>query len=93
MRRAARRDANEPGLVALARQIGALCWPLDEPVDWLVWWRGSWHPTEIKNPDGKNRYTEQQVQFLIAAKERSAVVWTWRTEADVLSSLGARVSA
>lgn len=93
MRRAAKRDANEGKLVNLARSIGALCWPLDEPVDWLVWWRGSSHPTEIKNPDGKNRYTDHQVQFLMAARERTAVVWTWRTEADVLASLGARVAA
>lgn len=93
VRHAARRDANEPELVTLARQIGALMWPLDEPVDWLCGWRGQWIPTEVKNPDGKNRATEQQVRFGIAAKERQLPLWVWRTEADVLASLGARVAA
>jgi hypothetical protein len=93
MRLAAQRDSNEPALVALARQIGALCWQLDEPVDWIVGWRGCWYPTEIKNPDGKNQLTDQQVRFSIAAKERLLPVWIWRREDDVLRDLGARRTA
>jgi hypothetical protein len=92
-RYACRRDGNEPELVLLARQIGALMWPLSEPVDWLVGWRGRWYPTEIKNPDGRNRATEQQILFSAAAKERQLPVWVWRTEDDVLRDLGARRAA
>ena len=36
MRRAARRDANEPELVAAARRIGLKVWPVGELGDWLV---------------------------------------------------------
>src|SRR5690242_8774487 len=52
-RYAARRDANEPSLVTLARQIGAVMWPLAEPVDWLCGWRGRWYPTELRTPRGR----------------------------------------
>ena len=93
MRRAARRDANEPALVSFARQVGALMWPLDEPVDWLCGWRGRWIPTELKNVDGRNQLTEQQVLFIGAARERELPVWIWRTEDDVMRCLGARRSA
>jgi len=75
MRRAARRDGNEPELVSLARQIGAVMWPLAEPVDWLCCWRGRWYPTEVKNLEGRNRPTEQQILFSAAAKERELPVW------------------
>jgi hypothetical protein len=93
MRHAAARDHNEPALVKLARSIGAVMWPLDEPVDWLCGWRGRWWPVEIKNPDGKNRMTKQQVLFLAAARERELPVWVWRTEDDVMRDLGARRAA
>jgi len=92
-RYAARRDANEPSLVKLARQIGAVMWPLNEPTDWLTGWRGCWYLTEIKNPDGGNRLTEQQILFSAAAKERELPVWIWRTEEDVLRDFGARWTA
>lgn len=88
-RYAAKRDGNEPALVRTARQIGALmeCFG---PLDWWCYWRGAWVPVEIKNPDGKNKYTDEQVLFLARCKERGAPVWTWRTEDDVLASLGAQ---
>jgi hypothetical protein len=91
VRRAGRRDSAEPELIALAKGIGALCWQLQEPVDWLIGWRGQWIPCEVKT--GKGTFTEQQVRFSIAAKERGLIVWVWRTPEDVLSSLGARRTA
>jgi hypothetical protein len=91
-RRAARRDRNEPELVRLARQIGAVTWSLQEPVDYLVGWRGSWYPCEIKN--GKaGKLTPQQILFSAAAKERELPVWIWRTPEDVLRDLQARQTA
>lgn len=92
MRRAAKRDANENDLVKFAEQLGA-GWEQNGPLDGWAFWRGVWTPTEIKNPDGKNRYTDSQVLFLARCKERNAPVWTWRTIDDVLKSLGARQTA
>jgi hypothetical protein len=91
-RRAARRDQNEPELVRLARQIGAVMWPLQEPVDCLCGWRGKWTPTEIKN--GKaGKLTPQQFLFSGEARSRELPVWIWRTPEDVMRDLGARLTA
>jgi hypothetical protein len=92
MRRAARRDANENQLVAIAEQLGAL-WEQTGPLDGWTFWRGRWTPTEIKNPQGKNKYTDSQVLFLARCTERNAPVFTWRTESDVLKSLNATIAA
>lgn len=91
-RYAAKRDANEPQLVELARMLGAHM-ECTGPLDWWCYWRGAWIPVEIKNPDGRNRYTPEQIKFLARCKERGAPVWTWREEADVYRSLGARRGA
>lgn len=91
-RYAARRDDNEPELIQLARQIGAEFEKIG-PLDWWCGFRGRWVPLEIKNPDGKNKYTDTQISFLARCKERQLPVWTWRGEADVMRDLGARRSA
>ncbi len=92
MRYAAKRDGNESELVKVARKFGAV-WIQAPPLDGWLFFRGDWTPVEIKNLDGKNRYTEAQVLFLARCKERSARVWTWRTERDVFESLGGFQSA
>lgn len=94
-RHAARRDTNEPELVAFARSLGVLMerYP---PLDWWAWWRGKWTPVEIKRPDKegwKGEYTPAQVVFLSRCKERGATVETWRREADVLKFVGGRIGA
>lgn len=88
----AKRDANEPGLVKVARQLGAQmeCFP---PLDWWAFNRGCWVPVEIKNPEGRNKYTDEQVLFLARCKERGSPVWTWRTTEDVVKSFNGRVTA
>jgi hypothetical protein len=91
-RRACRRDRNEPELVRLARQIGAVMWPLAEPVDFLVGWRGKWVPTEIKNGEA-GKLTPQQILFSGEARARELPVWIWRTPEDVLRDLQARLTA
>lgn len=92
MRHAAKRDANESQLVEVARKLGALIIQ-SPPLDFLVFHSGRWVPTEVKNPDGRNRLTDWQVKFLGYCKERDAPVYVWRTEADVLDSLNAKVTA
>lgn len=86
----ARRDTNEPDLLKILRQFGAI-WVQQGPLDGWCCFRERWTPVEIKF--GKNKYTEAQVLFLALCKERNAPVWTWRTELDVFESLGAKVTA
>jgi hypothetical protein len=87
---AKRRDANEPELVSVARQLGA---QLEQfgPLDWWLGWKGVWKPAEIKIDKGK--YTEQQILFMARCKEHGNPHLTWRTVDDVLASLNARQSA
>lgn len=92
MRRDARRDDNEPSLIRIAKQFGAL-WVQAPPLDGWIRFRECWTPVEIKNPDGRNRYTPAQVKFLALCKEQGVPVWTWRSNLDVFESLGAEVSA
>ena len=54
MRRAARRDENEPDIIKALRQVGACVYPMDEPCDLLVGFRNQTILMEIKNP--KNNY-------------------------------------
>lgn len=93
MRLAAKRDANEGRLIGLALGLGA-DWQPGPPLDGWCWTgQGGWVPVEIKNPEGRNRYTDSQVRFLARCAARGMQVWTWRDEADVLASLGARIGA
>lgn len=92
MRYAAKRDANEPELVRIARQLGAQMEQFP-PLDWWCFARGYWVPVEIKNPDGRNQYTDEQVLFLARCKERGSPAWTWRTPEDVVKSFNGRIAA
>lgn len=85
-RYAARRDANEPALVRIAREIGAQM-EQHGPLDWWCGWRGDWFPVEIKTAKGK--YTDEQVLFIARCKQHNSPVHTWRSEVDVFASLGA----
>lgn len=92
MRQDAKRDANEPDLLKIVSQFGAV-WVKAPPLDGWCCFRERWTPVEIKNPEGRNRYTDAQILFLAACRERNSPVWTWRTERDVFESLGARQTA
>ena len=83
MRRAAKSDGNRATIVEAARKCGMLVKDIRKPVDLLVFINPHWWPVEIKNPDGKNRYTKDQVDFLATALHYNAPVLTWRTTADV----------
>jgi hypothetical protein len=96
MRRAARRDITEPEIIRFARELGAWLVPLDEPVDWLLAWRGQWYLVEIKQPHREghlHEFTEAQRQFQRQCGERGMRIHVWRTDADVLATLGAKVGA
>jgi hypothetical protein len=90
VRYAARRDENEDELVKVATKLGA--WVVyAPPLDFWIYHRGTWTPVEIKGQKGT--YTGGQKTFLTVAKIYGAPAWTWRTETDVLKSLGATRAA
>lgn len=93
---AKRRDRNEPKLVKFAERLGAWMIQIDEPCDYLLWFRGNWQLVEIKDPICEGRaqeFTEAQRIFRAEALRRGATLIVWRTDQDVLLTLGAKVSA
>lgn len=64
MRRAANNDKNQPEIVKALRQIGVSVEIIRQPVDLLCWYRGEYSLMEIKNPDGFDRLTKDQVEFI-----------------------------
>lgn len=89
-RRAAKSDANQPRLLLFARQLGLLVVVIQWPVDWLIWDGMKWAPVEIKNLEGRNRYTDDQKTFRTQAEARGAPVLTWRCEQDILDHCNGR---
>ena len=62
--RAKQRDENEPEIVKALETEGYIVLRLDEPCDLLCQCEcGRWMPIEVKNPNGKNRSTKQQVEL------------------------------
>jgi hypothetical protein len=93
---AKRRDKNEPQLIKFAERLGAWLIPIDEPCDWLLFWRQRWELIEIKDPNCEghaDEFTEAQKAFRAEAFRRGARLIVWRTEHDVLNTLNAKVSA
>jgi len=91
----ARRDENEPPLIRVAEQIGANFFR-EGPLDHWMAWRGLWVPVEIKDPDllgQAHEYTPAQRRFLQFCHSHNMPWRTWRTRADVLRDLGAKVTA
>lgn len=65
---AARRDANEPEIVAALERCGVQVWRLNEPCDLLTLFRGRWLPMEIKTRTGRTqRAQERQAEFLASS--------------------------
>jgi hypothetical protein len=89
------RDSNEDPLIALAERLGAhilMCGPLD----FWVFVRGAWYPVEVKRPEREGaarEYTKLQRNFFRWCQLRNAPWHVWRTETDVMRTLGAKVSA
>ena len=62
MRRAAKRDIAEPGIVAALRAVGAFVYLHDSPVDLSVRYRGVWHWLEVKTPGQSDHRKERKDQ-------------------------------
>jgi hypothetical protein len=97
---AARRDLNEPELIAAAKTLGWMLWKMHEPADWLALRQGRFYVVEIKNPDcegHRDEFTGQQLIFHRDVKNAGGEVLVWRRVDDILrdtraNSLGARLS-
>ena len=76
MRRAAKIDDNQPDIRKALKDAGIASESLGKPLDLLVWSRahcphcrgplpdGKTELMEVKNPDGKDQYTKDQVEFI-----------------------------
>ena len=64
MRRAAKVDATQDAIVKALRACGVAVEVIGKPVDLLVCHRGETSLVEVKNRDGKDRLTADQVSFI-----------------------------
>lgn len=64
MRRAARIDDNQSAIVKALRSAGVTVEVIKKPVDLLIHYRGATAVMEVKNPDGRDQLTADQVQFI-----------------------------
>jgi hypothetical protein len=64
MRRAAKVDANQEAIVEALRRAGIQVEILGKPVDLLCNVRGRNELVEVKNRDGKDQLTKEQVEFI-----------------------------
>lgn len=55
-----KRDANEKPIVQMMRVMGATVYPLDQPLDLLVGWRGKTYLAEVKIEKAKLNAKQQQ---------------------------------
>ena len=60
MRRAAKRDIAEAGIVAALRAVGAFVYLHDRPVDLSVRYRGVWHWLEVKTPGNEDHHAKER---------------------------------
>lgn len=86
MKRARKRDANEPEIIAILEYVGATVYPLDKPLDLLVGFQLKTFIFEVKNPKGKNRIEPDQQEFFDEWKGGPARIV--RTQLDALTELG-----
>lgn len=91
-----RRDANEPEIVAVLRQVGCLVAELNEKdvPDLLVGLRGRWVLLEVKMPagprggtDGRNLKPGQE-RFMLDCRSRGLPAHVVRSTEEALRALG-----
>lgn len=64
MRRAAKVDSNQAEIVDALRRCSVAVEIIGKPVDLLLCCRGETSLMEVKNPDGKDELTKDQVEFI-----------------------------
>lgn len=84
-------DANQQAIVDALRACSVKVYVLGKPLDLLVCCRGVTSLVEIKNPDGKDEFTADQVKFI---EEWPGTIHVVRTpEEAVRAVLGEEVMA
>lgn len=76
MRRAARTDHTQDAIVEALRRCGVHVECIGKPVDLLCSHRGAWSVLEVKNAEGKNLLTKDQVEFIARSQGPVHVVRT-----------------
>ena len=64
MRRAAKVDDNQAAIVEALRSVGVQVEVIGKPLDLLLVCRGETLLLEVKNPDGLDRITKEQAEFM-----------------------------
>lgn len=89
MRRAAKSDSNQTEIVKALRRVGVSVEVIGKPVDLLICHRGETALMEVKNPDGRDELTKDQVEFIARWPGKLHIV---RSIGDALTAvLGAQV--
>jgi hypothetical protein len=91
MRRAARVDSNQAEIIEALKRVGVSVEIIGRPVDLLVCVRGETLVLEVKNPDGRDRITKEQAEFI--ARWPGRVEFARTPEEAVRIVLGAEVMA
>jgi hypothetical protein len=73
---AAKVDANKPDIVKALERCGVRVYDLKKPVDLLCSHRGVWFVIEVKNPDGRDRMTQEQAKFIAESQAEVHIVRT-----------------
>ena len=76
MRRAAKVDDTQPEIVKALRKIGAAVEYIKKPLDLLVCFRGVTALMEVKNRDGKDELTKDQIEFIARWPGKIHIVYT-----------------
>lgn len=64
MRRAAKTDSNQQAIIDALRSVAVQVEVIGKPLDLLCCVRGETLLVEVKNPDGLDRFTKEQVEFI-----------------------------
>lgn len=92
LRRAKRRDANEPEIVKALQQVGAYVQRMDKPVDLLVGFRSRWVWLEVKDgakTAGNRPLTEDQIEFLRDCQGYGLPACVVTSVSEALAAIGA----
>lgn len=91
MRRAAKVDGTQGAIVEALRRIGVHVEIVGKPVDLLCSHKGLWFVVEVKNAQGKNQLTKDQVEFIARSQGPVHIVRT--PDEAVRAVLGEEVMA
>ncbi len=90
-RRAAKRDANEPEIVATIRQVGAVWYPASLGNDGWVGWGNVWVPWEIKDgrkPPSARKLTDAEADMQATSAARGLPYRVVTSVDEALAALG-----